>query len=328
MSRHALSRTTLAALLASTALSVTSIMAAQADDNPSLVATIPPLAAIAADIMDGVGAPTLLIENGGSPHGYSLRPSDAAALADADYVLWIGENLELFLADRFETLAPAATILTAAELPGVSSKEFREPHDHSSHGGHDDHDDHGHDDHKDHHGHDHSGADPHVWLSPDNAIAIARGLANAMVADLAADHATRVKANLANFEASVLATKETIATQLAPVAEVPYLTFHDAYQYFETTFPLAYKGSVTISPEVQPGAASLRELREEIAEESIDCIFSEPQFEPRIIRVIAENLPVRTGMLDPVGDGTYNRVGGYQAFLTNLANGYAECLGS
>lgn len=165
-------------------------------------------------------------------------------------------------------------------------------------------------------------------MEPDNALAIARSLATVLMEDLPEAQAARVRSNLASFEADVTALKTSIADQLLPFADTPYVTFHDAYQYFETRFGLDYHGSVTVSPEVQPGAASLRELREEISEHSIACVFSEPQFEPRAIRVIAENLPVRTGMLDPVGDSSIGQVGGYQAFLTNLANGYAECLGA
>ncbi|MEM6901897.1 MAG: zinc ABC transporter substrate-binding protein, partial [Pseudomonadota bacterium] len=163
-------------------------------------------------------------------------------------------------------------------------------------------------------------------LEPDNAVAIARALADVVSEDLSEADAERVRNNLAGFEADIAALSAKIAEQLTPVANTPYVTFHDAYQYFEARFGLDYHGSVTVSPEVQPGAASLRELREEISEHGIACVFSEPQFEPRAIRVIAENLPVRTGELDPVGDGSIGRVGGYQAFLTNLANGYAECL--
>ncbi len=370
-----MTRAFLSALLTGTAISLAPILTAKADETPRVVATIPPLAAIAADIMAGVGEPDLLIDSGGSPHAYTLRPSDASELAAADYVLWIGEDLELFLADKLDNLAPNATLLTAVELPGVALKEFRTPHDHSSHGGghdehghkdhddhahsdhhdhdhgHDDHDhgdhekhadhedhhgdhhdDHGHDDHghghDDHHGHNHTGTDPHIWMAPDNAVAIARGLADALSKDLPEAQAARVRSNLANFQDDVATLTTEITENLAPYAEVPFLTFHDAYQYFEATFPLNYHGSITVSPEVQPGAASLRALREEISEHGIKCIFSEPQFEPRAIRVVAENLPVRTGMIDPLGDDSINRIGGYQAFMTNLAEGYADCLGS
>ncbi|MEM6903463.1 MAG: zinc ABC transporter substrate-binding protein, partial [Pseudomonadota bacterium] len=229
-------------------------------ESLKLVTTIPPLAGITSDVLDGVAETHLLIRNGGSPHAFTLRPSDAAKLAEADYVMWVGEGLETFLAGKLSTLAPTAVQIEAMELPGVMVKEFREGgHDHDDHGhgdhghdehghddhghddhGHDDHghDDHGHDDHAhddhghddhghdeekhahsdhdehhdhdhkdeahaghDHHGHDHSGADPHIWLEPDNAVAIARALADVVSEDLSEADAKRVRNNLAGFEA-------------------------------------------------------------------------------------------------------------------------------
>ncbi len=364
--------------LITAALTLAGQAASARAEGPKLVATIPPLAGIASDILSGVAEPTLLIDNGGSPHAYSLRPSDARALTNADYVLWVGEGLELFLADKLDTLAPSATEIEAMNLPGMTLMPYRKAeehhHEHDEHADHDDHDDHDHDhadhdedhhaehehddhDHEehahgdhddhdehehgehehgepdhaehdhDHHGHHHTGNDAHVWLSPDNAVAIARGIAAAVSKDLPAAEAARVSSNLANFESDIAELKRVIAAQLKPYAERPYLTFHDAYQYFETGFGLDYHGSVTVSPEVQPGAATLSELREEIEEHDIVCIFSEPQFEPRAIRVIAENLPVRTGVLDPLGDSDTARIGGYQALLTGLADSYTDCLG-
>ena len=144
--------------LITAALTLAGQAASARAEGPKLVATIPPLAGIASDILSGVAKPTLLIDNGGSPHAYSLRPSDARALANADYVLWVGEGLELFLADKLDTLAPSATEIEAMTLPGVALMPYRKAEEH-----HDEHDDHDHDhaDHdEDHHAeHDHDDHD-------------------------------------------------------------------------------------------------------------------------------------------------------------------------
>ncbi|MBV6633770.1 MAG: zinc ABC transporter substrate-binding protein [Alphaproteobacteria bacterium] len=348
-------------------------------ETPKLVTTIPPLAAIASDVFDGVGETSLLIRNGGSPHAYSLRPSDAATLADADYVLWVGEGLETFLAGKLDTLAPTAVQIEAMELPGLTLLEYRpeahghhddhhgdhddhghddhghddhkdhddhEKHAHDDHGhndhGHDDHghDDHGHDDHKDHHdheehaGHDHHGHnhaagddDVHIWTDPENALAIAVGLAGAVRPDLDADQQVKLDANLAAVRAAYTALDEEVAAKLAPVSDKPFLTFHDAYQYMEVAYDMNYQGAVTVSPEVKPGAASLRALRQEVANDGIVCIFAEPQFEPRAINTIAEGLEVKKGILDPLGDAEFATKGGYEKFIRQLVAGYTDCLG-
>src|SRR6187402_3259931 len=73
---------------------------------PAVVATIKPIHSLVAAVMEGVGAPELIVKGGASPHTYSLKPSDARALAGADLVFWSGHGLEVFLEDSIETLAP------------------------------------------------------------------------------------------------------------------------------------------------------------------------------------------------------------------------------
>ncbi len=131
--------------------------------EPRVVATIKPVHSLVAGVMDGVGTPSLLIQGGGSPHSYSLRPSEARALSQADLVFWIGEDLETFLEKPLAALAKPATVVTLSTAPGVRLLESREAGAWESHGDHGDHgeaahDEHGHDD----HGHDDHGHDKHA----------------------------------------------------------------------------------------------------------------------------------------------------------------------
>jgi zinc transport system substrate-binding protein len=349
------------ASLAAATVSLTALAAysatAQAKDL-TVVASIPPLAGIAASVLDGIAKPQTLIRDGGSPHAYSLRPSDAKALADADVVLWVGPGLESFLDDKLDTLAPKAERVTAMELPGMELLPYRTPHhhdeegeeeEHEEHEHHDEvHDEHEHADHDedhdgDHHDEDHAedydgdhdehaghhhgdGPDSHVWLDPQNARLIAKGLADAVRGHLASEQQVRLDANLRGFDVTLDALTVDMAALLSPVKNRPYLTFHDAYQYFDRHFGLDFHGAVTVSPEVQPGAASLQKLREEVEEHHIACIFAEPQFEPRAIKVLSENLPVQVGTLDPLGGMRNAEPGGYAALMLALAQSYRDCL--
>ena len=71
---------------------------------------------------------------------------------------------------------------------------------------------------------------------------------------------------------------EEIEYDLAPVKEVPFVVFHDAFQYFDAYFGLANVGSVTVDPERKPGAARLKEIQAKIGELGARCVFTEPQF--------------------------------------------------
>ncbi len=143
---------------------------AAAADTPDVVVSIKPLHSLVAGVMAGIGEPHLLMEGGQSPHTYSMRPSDAAALESAAVVFWAGPQIENFLPDALDTLAADAVTVALADADGVSRLPVRtgddwDTHDHS-HGdhGHGDHGhgDHGHDDHAhDDHDHDEHARDDH-----------------------------------------------------------------------------------------------------------------------------------------------------------------------
>ncbi|MEM7718560.1 MAG: zinc ABC transporter substrate-binding protein [Pseudomonadota bacterium] len=155
-------------LLSSTAIALFAGSGVMAD-APNVAVDIAPLHSLVARVMDGVGTPELVIPPGASPHEYNLRPSEAAALENADVVFWIGEDLTPWLEDAVETLAEDAAVTAVLEADGVELLEFREgllfeEHDHGDHDDHGhedhadgDHDDHGHEEHadEDHDDHDH-----------------------------------------------------------------------------------------------------------------------------------------------------------------------------
>ena len=129
---------------------------------PSVAADIPPVHSLVSIVMDGVGTPDLLVQPGASPHGYSLRPSEAAALNNADAVFWIGEALEPWLEGSIEALAGDAQVIELLEADGTTTLAFREGATFEAHShDHGDHDHAGHD-HEDHDGHEHDHDDDHA----------------------------------------------------------------------------------------------------------------------------------------------------------------------
>jgi zinc transport system substrate-binding protein len=117
-----------------------------------------------------------------------------------------------------------------------------------------------------------------------------------------------------------------LAAILEPVKDKPIIVFHDAYQYFERRFGLTVAGSITVSPEVMPGAQRIAELRDKLKTVGAACIFAEPQFEPAVVATIAEGTGARIGTLDPEGAGLAEGPGLYAELLTNLARSIADCL--
>ncbi|ODT70625.1 MAG: zinc ABC transporter substrate-binding protein [Pelagibacterium sp. SCN 63-23] len=326
------------AALATLLLTGTSIAA------PEIVASTKPIHSLVSAVMGEAGSPTLLVKGAASPHTYSLRPSDAAALESADVVFWTGHGMELFLADALDSLATNARVVELAETDGITLLPIREggafeahshgedDHDHDDHGhddhGHDDHghDDHGHDDHDHDHDHAHDEGDMHFWLDPENAKLMVTQIAT-VLSEVDPENATIYAANA---EAELVRLDDLTAElgeTLAPVAGKPFIVFHDAYQYFEARFGLDVAGTVTVSPEAMPGAARIDELRARVAELGATCVFAEPNFEPAIIRTIVEGTDASAGVLDPEGASLTEGPDLYPELLRGLATSLVDCLG-
>lgn len=330
-------------LVSAALLCATSNLALAAE--PSVVASIKPVHSLVSAIMAGVGTPGLLLEGAASPHTASLKPSQAAMIEKADIIFWIGEDLEPFLEKPVETVGARAHAVALMDAPGMIHLVPRSGGSFERHG-HDDHDDHAHgkkdEDHShghshahDHakasgnaHGHDdheHGEVDSHVWLDPENAKAMARAIA-AELAEHDPANAATYSANLASLTARLDAETAEIATLLAPVGDKGFVVFHDAYQYFEKRFGLAAAGSITVSPEVIPGAERVAEIKGKIAELGATCVFIEPQFEPKLVTVVTEGTQARTGTLDPLGATLADGPDLYPTLLRNLATSLRDCL--
>lgn len=334
--------------------------AAVAQAEIRVVASIKPVHSLVSGVMAGVGTPALIVEGAGSPHTYSLKPSQAREMQDADMIFWVGHTLEPFLEKPLDSLGGDARVVELMDTDGLTHLDIREGgafegHDHGDDHGHghahekDDHHDHDHakekhshgaDDHKDHahsddkhrdhdHGHAHSAdeVDAHIWLDPANAKVmvqeIARNLAEADPAN-----AATYRANAKSMAARIDDAANRIAGMLEPVRERPFIVFHDAYQHFEKRFGLNAVGSITVSPEVVPGAARVEEIRAKIAELGAVCVFSEPQFTPKLVTVVTEGSDAREGVLDPLGAGLTPGADLYVALIDDLAGSMAECLGA
>ena len=306
--------------LLSTAFLTSTAMAA-----PNVVASIKPVHSLVSAVMAGVGEPTLIVKGAASPHTYALRPSDAGALEAADLVFWTGHGMELFLADALATLAGDATVVELAEAPGIELLPVREggafeAHEHESH------EDETPEEHEEHAHEEHGEGDMHFWLDPENARLMVAQIATSL-AEADPENATAYQANAEAELVKLDALEAELAATLAPVADKPFMVFHDAYQYFEARFGLTLVGSVTVTPDTMPGAARIDELKAKLAELGVTCVFAEPNFEPAVISAIIEGTSAKAGVLDPEGGALTEGVDLYPELLRGLATSLVDCLG-
>ena len=301
-----------------------------------VVTTIKPLHSLISNVMDGVGEPSLIIEGSTSPHSFVLKPSHAKMIEQADIIFWIGENIETFMEKPLESIAKNAKKISFMELTSIEKLNFREEnifdhddHDDHGHGEKKDHDDHGHGEKKDHddHGHGHEGHhhgefDAHIWLDPANAKEMLHEIAHEL-ADLDPDNASKYESNADQAIKSIDQMIKDIDTNINKDAK--FIVFHDAYQYFETRFGVMTAGALTLNTDVLPGAKQISEIQEVIEERDIKCIFSEPQFNPKIIETIAQDTGIKTGILDPLGSIFDANKMQYFKLINDLGNKLKDC---
>ena len=297
-------------------------------DVPNVAADIAPIHSLVSRVMDGVGAPKLIVQSGASPHGYRLRPSEAKALQDADHVFWMGEELTPWLDSAIGTLASKASVTTLLDQQGVILHDFREgalfeAHDHSAHGD-DDHDDH--DDHKDHDDHDdHGSHDPHAWLSPENAklwLNIIASKLSVSDPENAATYFMNAAAGQAEIEAMIAEVKAT----LKPVQGGKFVVFHDAYQYFENDFDFYASGAISLSDSSDPSPARIEKVQKRIRDEGIQCVLAEPQFKKGLVATVMEGSDATASVIDPLGTELEAGPKLYTQLIKNMAKTLRNCL--
>ena len=314
-------RFTKLAILATTMLS-SSMTLAYADVK--VVASIKPVHSLVSAVMEGVAKPNLLVEGAASPHSYSLKPSQAKQLQDADIVFWMSHDLEAFLENSIENIAQKAVSVPLIESHNLTKLNFREGGAFAAHG-HDDHDDKHDDGHGDKHDDDHGEMDPHVWLDPQNAKALVHEIEE-QLAKIDPKNAEIYEANASIIMKKLDNLTNEIDVDLSPVRGRGYVVFHDAYQYFEKRFGVSAIGSITVSPEVMPGAERVRELQEKVRELDATCVLSEPQFQPKLVATVTENTNAGTGVLDPLGASLEDGPELYFKLIRNMANSLKGCL--
>ncbi|MBF0624630.1 MAG: zinc ABC transporter substrate-binding protein [Magnetococcales bacterium] len=287
---------------------------------PRVVVSIKPLHGLAAGVMAGVGQPDLLLGSGGSPHGHSLRPSQALMLRQAQVVFWVGPGLEEFLVKPLDHLAGQAQVVALAGVPGVTAVREEDSNHHGGEGK----NHHGEGEDEEEEGHHHHSGDPHVWLDPVNAQAMVTAMATTLSAVDPAnaaryrDNGTRLDQRLADLTARLQA-------RLAPIRKRPFVVFHDAYGYFTRRFGLDRGLALTLSPEHKPSAQRLMTVRQRILADGIHCVFAEPQFKPDLLAAVTRDLPVHQGILDEVGATLAPGEEAYFSLLENLAAALLAC---
>ena len=292
-------------------------------DQLRVVVDIPPVHGIVEGVLGSNASITTLIGSGIDPHNYTMKPSHAAAVSEADLIVLIGEALTLSLAEKLPSLASNAKIIELAEVPNVhliAYEDAQEEHeddahpddenhadhqdhnhdaDHDDHApkGHDEHDHGDHKDHEDHNGHNHSGVDPHMWLDIDNADVWAHEIAKS-ASRLSPALTSDINANLAAFEQALVGLKFEMQTLTAK----PYSVSHDAFGYLEESFGIDHPQAVTNGMGLRPSPSDMANLRAQIEVAPPACMIIDPNDHTALAYALAEEYSIKTVEFSQLGE--------------------------
>ena len=290
-------------------------------NGPHVTTDIPITHSLVARVMAGVGMPNLIVDRGASPHEYSLRPSNAASLEASDLVFWISHNLTPWLKDPLNTLAINAKVIELMDAKGAIVLAYREGATFETHSHEHGHDEDGHDEDE----HATGNVDPHGWLDPYNGKIWLDVIATAL-SKIDPTHSDIYFANAAQGKADIDTAISEIEATLTEFRGTDFIVYHDAYQYFEKRFDVLAAGSISLGDVSDPSPARIEEIRKKVEKLGITCVFSEPQFNPELVRTVTDGTSVTTREIDPLGTTFTLGPDFYLDVLRAVAQSMASCL--
>jgi zinc transport system substrate-binding protein len=287
----------------------------------NVVVSIKPIHSLVAMIMENSGnAPSLLVDGTQSLHSFSLKPSQIQNIQKADIVFYISDELESFLSKTLANSPASKKRIALAKQPNIVLLPVRQNdgferhhHDEVEHDEHDEHDEH------------ESSTDYHLWSSPENAKTILRIITQNLIAINPAQKAL-YSANQDKAIAAIDTLDISIKKQLLPLQNHPFITFHDATQYFEKAYGLTSVGTLTLHPERGTSAKHIQAIRAKIADRQANCVFHEPQFDTQITEKLLAKTNIKSHVIDPEAALIQPSTDLYIEMLKSLTQSFKDCL--
>jgi len=313
-----------------------------ASETTGIITTIQPITSLVSAVIGNTGKTISLIPTEISPHEYKLKPSDIKKLQNGNIIFYVSDHLETSITKVFENLPKNIKSINLMEDAGIKHLAIRdneawEGHDH--HHGHGDHHDHDkkakeHDDHEDekhakkhddHNNHEKED-DVHIWLSPDNAVKIIKKV-NKELSLYFPENAETYNKNTNQMIKKINELEVELKNELSGIKDKPYIVFHDAYQYFETSFDLNAVGSIALDGDIASSPKQISFIKDKIVKFKASCVFQEPQFDSKLVKIVAEGTNAQIGTLDPLGLNIKSGENFYLQLLKNMAKSLKDCLG-
>lgn len=273
----------------------TTILASNlASAQVSIATTVRPLQLIAESIVGESGTVTSIVGRQDSPHQFVLTPSDRLAIASADLLIWIGPELEVYLADFLNDESRSGSIITVLENPALTIHKINDK------------------------------IDAHFWLNSDNGIALAKEIKDRLI-EIDQAQAAQYQSRFESFVAEIETTNRDL-TERFSTSHNNYLVYHNAYQYFERQFGLQHSVALLADPETQPGIQHILRTRELVENSMPNCLLVEPESSMELVATLTDGMDIRTVSVDHLGYDVLPSDNPYRQLLLQVAESFESCI--
>jgi zinc/manganese transport system substrate-binding protein len=249
---------------------------ARAEAKLKVAATIETLADLARDVGGDHVEVTSLSRGYMDPHFVQAKPSLVLVLNRADALVHVGLELEvgwlppLVQQSRNPRIQPgqagsidSSTAIDVQDIPHMPADQMRAMGDI------------------------HPLGNPHYWIPPKNALAVARLLARRF-AELDPADAAAYQAGLAGFEQKLAAKEREWATVAAPLKGIKIVTYHKSWTYVAAWLGMLEVGYIEPKPGTPPSAEHTGRLIAAMRGEGVRLVVHEDFYPSSLAAFVAD----------------------------------------
>ena len=239
-----------------------------------VVASTLPLGTFASMVGGDLVEVAVLVPPGASPHTFEPTPSKLADVAEAELYIKNGAGLEIWMermiqANRKMLVVDTSSGVELIETAGSSCHEKI------------------------------LAADPHIWLSPKNAMIIVEEICDGLV-EVDPENAEAYRRNRDDYLLRLEELDRELESAFSGASRREFIVLHPAWSYLARDYALVQVA--ILEGDKEPGPRYLAEIVEVAREENLTTIFVDPNFSPKSGEIIAGEIGGRVVPLDPLAE--------------------------
>lgn len=267
-------------------------------DKLEIVTTFYPIYDFTKNIVGDEANVKLMIPAGSEPHDYEPSAKDMAAIHDADVFVYHNENMETWVPKAKKSFAKDKPNVIEGTKNMILLPGGEEEHDH-------DHAKEGH----------HHELDPHTWVSPHRAMKEVTSIKE-QLAKLYPQKAKVFETNAEKYLAKLTQLDQEYSDSLKDAKQKSFVTQHAAFGYLALDYGLTQVPIAGLSPEEEPSASRLGELKEYVKANDIHYIYFEENASDKIAKTLANEANVKLAVLNPLESLTKEKIAAGEDYIS------------